>query len=98
MTDRVFLHLCDGWALGYDPLQWMLMRARKRQEHTYWQPVSYIASEKRILCRVLRETGVEPTPEAAEYIGAMPDTFREWYALRESAGAQPGSGSGGRGG
>ena len=97
-SDRIFLRLNDGWALGYNPLQWMLMRARKRREQTYWQPVAFIATEKRILRRVLREKGVEPTPEAAEYIDAMPDTFREWYAQRESADAQPGSRSGSRNG
>ncbi len=85
MADRLFLNLSDGWALGYDRLQWIVLRRRKRRVQAYWQPVGYIASEKRILRRVLRENGVEPNPAAAEYLDAMPDTFSEWFPQYQSA-------------
>ena len=78
MSDRIFLHLCDGWALGFDPLQWMLMRAKIRGGQRDWQPVAFVATEKRILRRVLAEKGVQPTPEAQAALDAMPDTFQEW--------------------
>ena len=84
MTDRVFLDLGSGWALGFDPNQWIVMRARKRRDQRYWNPEAFITSTKRILRRVLLEKGIQPTPEAAEYIDAMPDTFREWYHLRRA--------------
>ncbi len=84
MTDRVFLDLCEGWALGADELQWIVMRRKKRRDQAYWNPEAFIATEKRILRRVLREKGIQPTPEAAEYIDAMPDTFKEWYHLRRA--------------
>ena len=87
MTDSVLIILAPGWALGYDSLQWMLLRARKRQEETYWQPIAFVGSEKRILLRVLREKGVELTPKAAVYIDAMPDKFRDWYKLKSEQAA-----------
>ena len=78
MTTRVFLDLCDGWALGFDPLQWMLMRARIRRGQRELQPVAFVATEKRILRRVLLEKGVQPTSHAEAVINAMPDTFQAW--------------------
>lgn len=82
MTDRIFLHLCEDWALGADELQWIVMRRKKRGDQRYWNPEAFIATEKRILRRVLREKGIEPTPEAARYLSSMPDTFKEWHHLR----------------
>ena len=84
MTDRIFLDLCDGWALGYDPNQWIVLRARKRQDQTYWNPEAFIGSTKRVLRRVLREKGVQPTPEADGYLDAMPESFLDWYRLHST--------------
>lgn len=78
MSGRIFLHLCDGWALGYDPLQWMVMRAKIRRGQREWQPVAFVATEKRILRRVLCEKGVIPTPEARAALDALPNSFRAW--------------------
>ena len=76
MGDRILFHLCDGWALGADNLQWMLMRAKIRRGQRDWHPVAFVATEKRILRRVLQENGVEPTPEGGAALAALPDTFR----------------------
>ncbi len=54
------------------------MRAKKRREEVYWNPVAFIAIEKRFLLRSLRERNIRPTFEANEYLNAMPSTFREW--------------------
>ena len=77
MSDRIFLHLCPGWALGYNKLQWMIMKADKMPPEgvlslptARFRAVSFIACYKRVLIRVLREKGITPTPEAAEYIGS----------------------------
>ena len=78
MNDRILIELAPGWAIGADNLQWMLMRAKIRRGQRDWTPVAFIASEKRILRRVLRENGVEPTPEAARYLDALPPTFKQW--------------------
>jgi hypothetical protein len=91
MSDRIFLHLCPGWALGYNKLQWMIMKADKMPPEgvlslptARFRAVSFIACYKRVLCRVLREKGITPTPKAQSYIDAMPDTFREWQQLRKT--------------
>ncbi len=62
----------------------MLMRERKRQEGAYWQPIAYIASEKRILRRLLRETGCRPDADGAAHLDAMPETFREFINLEKA--------------
>ena len=87
MTDQIFMHLCDGWALGYDPLQWMLMRAKNRRGQREWQPVAFVATENRILRRVLAEKGVQPTPEAQAALDALPGTFQDWLVLHNLRGA-----------
>ncbi len=46
-----------------------------------WAAVSFVASNKDILWRVLREKDAEIDPAAREYIDAMPDTFREWISM-----------------
>ena len=91
-NDRIIVHLKNGWALGHDKHQWILLKAEIcrpgvdfRHPSVRWRGVEFIASTKRILRRCMRERSVSPTPEAAEYTDAMPNTFREWYALRERA-------------
>ena len=84
MSDRIIIELTPGWALGYDPLQWIVMRAKKRREESYWNPVAFIATEKRILLRVLCEKGIQPIAEASNYLDAMPDTFREWLRWHDA--------------
>lgn len=83
--ERIFLHLTDGWALGYDQHQWMLLRARNLRSQRKWQPVAYVGSTKCILRRVLYENGVYPNPEVAEYLNTMPETFREWHRCYQVA-------------
>lgn len=84
MTDRILIELCDGWALGYDPNQWVVLRRRNLRTQIGWKPVAYIGSAKRILHRVLRENDIIPSPEAAAYIDAMPVRFLDWLELIQS--------------
>jgi hypothetical protein len=79
--ERVFLHLCRGWALGSDQHQWIVLRAKKRGDKSYWNPVDFIATKKSILLRVLAEKGIKPTPEAMAYVDQMPDKFRDWLQV-----------------
>lgn len=65
-------------ALGADNGQWIVYRRRKRRDHSYWNPISFIASSKAILTRVLREKGIQLTSEAQDFIDSMPGSFREW--------------------
>ncbi len=48
------------------------------------EAVSFVASEKRVLQRVLREKGVHPTLEAANALLHMPVRFTKWLAQREA--------------
>ncbi len=43
--------------------------------------MSFVASNKADLLRVLREKGAEIDPAARDYIDAMPDTFRKWISM-----------------
>jgi len=81
MTDRYLFNLTDGWAVGFDPLQWMLMRARSRRGEREWHPVAFIATEKRILLRTMLEKGITPTAAAQAKLDAMPERFRDWLAI-----------------
>ena len=54
MTDRQFLRLSDDWALTHDRLQWIVQNRRKHKGGEKWQPIAFIAAEKRVLRRVLR--------------------------------------------
>ncbi len=87
MTDRFLFEIAPGWALGYDSLQWMLLRAKNRRGEREWQPVSFIASTKAVLLRSTAEKGCVPTPEGQAKFDALPDTFKEWMSQREQKAA-----------
>ena len=79
--DRIFLRLSDKWALGYDLHQWILMRWKGGGKR--WRPISFVASNKGVLMRVLRENGIEIAPEAWTPLKRLPDTFKEWLAEQD---------------
>ncbi len=84
MAEKQFLRLSKEWALAYDKNQWILqhrMTPGKKGGECRWAAVSFVASNKDILWRVLREKGAEIDPAARQYIDAMPGTFREWISL-----------------
>ena len=81
-TNRFLFDLADGWALGADEKQWMLLRARKRHAQTIWQPIAFIASTKLILLRCMLENGVQPTVEARAKIDRLPERFLDWRQTR----------------
>lgn len=79
--DKVLFQLADGWAIGFDSRQWMVMRAKKAHgEFHHWQPVSFIASAKAVLERVIHEKNIPVTPEGRARLNALPETFREFFA------------------
>jgi len=61
--------LSDGWALTADENQWMLCRARGKAGK--WQPISFIGSNKRVLRRLLRESGVNLSTEAEDAVNGV---------------------------
>lgn len=87
MTDRVFLRMSEGWALGFDRNQWIVMRAKsdKSKPGQGWRAIAFVASTRAVLMRVLREKGAEVAPEARVAVDSLPETFLEWLAVRDQA-------------
>ena len=79
----ILIHLNEEWALGYDDLQWIVMcRRTSRRDGYRWRQVSFIASKKVVVERVLREKGIEPTPEAQQALHQLPNRFKAWRQQR----------------
>ena len=48
-----------------------------------WRGIAFVASNKRVLERVLREKGALVTPQARAALDGLPETFAEWLAQPE---------------
>ena len=79
MADRLLFKLSDGWALGADDNQWMLMRGRKRPAETVWQPVAYIGSTKTNLLLCMAEKDIQITDDAQAQLDNLPECFLDWH-------------------
>ncbi len=87
VADRQFLRLSENWALAYDNAQWIVQRRKapsKKGGACRWAAVSFVASNKDILWRVLREKGAKIAPEARAALDTLPETFREWISRPSS--------------
>ena len=78
MNDRHLFDLAPGWALGCDECQWMVMKGRQKNGAQNWRPVSFIASNKLVLARVIGELGITPTPAAQKSLDQLPERSRVW--------------------
>ena len=87
MTDRFLLQLADGWALGADDKQWMLLRSRKRHADTVWQPVAFIASTKIVLRRCMENNGVQLTADAQAWMDKLPERFLDFRSAKQNTAA-----------
>lgn len=87
MTDRVFLRLSVGWALGYDRNQWIVMQAKsdKSKPGQGWRATAFVGSTRAVLMRILREKGAEIAPDARVAVDSLPETFLEWLAAHNRA-------------
>ena len=87
MTDRVFLRLNEGWALGYDRNQWIVMRSKsdRSKPRQGWRAIAFVGSTRAVLMRVLRENGAEIAPDARVAVDSLPETFLEWLAVSDRA-------------
>jgi hypothetical protein len=83
MADRVFA-IAGDWALASDGIQWMLMRYKTRKSGPYWQPVSFVRSEREILARCMREKGVG-AEMARLLLSGLPETFDEWKTSQDAS-------------
>ncbi len=95
MTDRIFLRLSEGWALGYDRNQWIVMRSKsdKSKPRQGWRSIAFVWSTRAVLMRVLRKKGAEVAPNARVAVDSFPETFLEWLAVRDRAEAEDGRGA-----
>jgi len=96
MSDNILFQLAPGWALGADNQQWILfkadkrgLQAKKRHRRAPWRAVSFIASTKTVLMRVLNEKGVVPTLEAQAALDTLPDTFQKWLCQYQAPSPAP---------
>jgi hypothetical protein len=96
MTERIFLPLCDKFALGADDLQWILYKANGLDhladpplEPKYWRAISFVSSAKDILLRCMREKGCIPVSTAASVLESYPSTFDAWKAAVYASATAP---------
>ena len=69
------------WAVGCDPMQWLLLRYRRPK----WRAVSFIGSKKVVLERVIGDLGINPTHFARTTLQRLPDTFLDFKKQSEHA-------------
>ncbi len=84
VTDTLFLRLSERWALATDGIQWIVQRARRNRNKEGgldWRAVAFVASDKGVLHRVLREKGAVIDSEGLETLRRLPETFREWISM-----------------
>ena len=84
-TTGLLFNFSNGWALGADHCQWIVLRRRNNRTQTGWKPVSFIASNKTTLRRVLREKGIRLDAKAERQLDALDETFLEWQRNAEAA-------------
>lgn len=88
LGDGFLFDLAPGWAVGFDDLQWMLMRVVKRKpsdRRSPWVPVAFVATERRILDRVIRDRGITVTADGRAHLDALPDHFKTFITTKEFA-------------
>ena len=81
MADRHFLRLSENWSLAADDLQWILKKRGsidKRTGEHRWRDMAFVATEKRILMRCMRENGVVTDANGQRSLDKLPETFQEW--------------------
>ena|GEM_PF-4669252 len=83
--EGLFLRLSEYWALGHDPLQWIVLRGKRdrtRPDGMSWRGEKFIGSDKVTLLRSLKKLKATIDPAAVAALEALPDTFREWIQER----------------
>ena len=81
------LDLAPGWCLRADPLQWLLCLERHRGGIITWQPISFIASNKRMLACAMAREGLFNRPDLCAavhaFLSTAPLSFRQWVRLAQ---------------
>jgi hypothetical protein len=83
VANEVLFDLNDQWRLGFDDLQWIVMRKNGKHCNAEYRPVSFIASNKLVLMRVLDDLDVAPTDAANTHLAWLPESYRAFKTARE---------------
>ena len=84
VADTLFLRLSKRWALATDGIQWIVQRARRNRNKeggVEWRAVAFVASDKGVLHRVLREKGAVIDSDGHAALRRLPETFQEWISM-----------------
>ena len=82
MSERQFA-VSGDWALGADPLQWILYK-RRSKTNGGWYGVSFVSSTRSVLERCMREKGC-PELDRAVLLAGLPPSFQEWSRASQSS-------------
>ncbi len=82
--------ISDGWALGWDRLQWILYRSEMYARgdslstpSVRLRGVRFVMSTKVILLRCIREKGCVPDAAGQAFLDTLPNRFRDFISLQE---------------
>jgi len=76
-TDLLFKFF-DGLMLGADHCQWIVVRRRNFRTQTGWKTVSFVASNKLTLLRVLSKMQIKPDEANQQQINFSDERFLDW--------------------
>ena len=76
LTKPVLAVQLNATAAAFDDgLQWLLCQLRGAPGSQRWQPVSFVASNKSVLARVIAERGIMSLAEANLIVTALPASY-----------------------
>jgi hypothetical protein len=72
--------IADQWAIGWDRVQWILLRAEKQSPTARWRGVSFVSSTRDILCRCVAENKCIPNSAGEVFFRSLPHRFRDFIS------------------
>ncbi len=71
--------IADGWAIGWDRLQWILLKGWRCKGGIKWQSIAFVGGKRSLLERILREKGGALAQDAEKALKRFPDTFTQFH-------------------
>ena len=78
MSDKMVASINPYCRVMADNHQWIIQT--RGDDAKLWKSRHYVASDKVVLERTLKEMGIEPDPLGTTDLINMPGTFKEWLA------------------
>jgi hypothetical protein len=85
MSDTNLFNLNDRYRLAFDRQQWIVQKYAGNK----WRGISFVGGNKRVLNRILKKKGIQPTEVARTCLNRLPDTFLEWRKLHDAGESTP---------